>query len=72
MGNEEGASNRPKATPESADDPSSGATSKKTLSDIEEAQDDSGIAADDHASVPSPDGQFDEGERERPGDTETG
>jgi hypothetical protein len=44
-----------------SEDRSGEATSKKTLSDIEESEKDSGSATDDHASAPAPDGQFDEG-----------
>lgn len=57
MGNFEGTGNGPKGTSESADAQSSEATSKKTLSDIEEEQKDSSAVADDHSAVPSPDGQ---------------
>jgi len=47
---------------QSAAEPSSTATSKKTLSDIEETQKDSGPAGGDRSS-PSPDGEFAKRER---------
>lgn len=43
-----------------SDDRSSEATSKKTLSDIEESENASGSANDDDASALAPDGAFDE------------
>ncbi|MCU1264685.1 MAG: hypothetical protein JWM21_1003 [Acidobacteria bacterium] len=67
MGNSEGTTKGPAHTPESTDDLSSGATSKKTLSDIEETEKDTGPASSDHSS-PSLDGAFDEpGEQSKTG-----
>jgi hypothetical protein len=57
MENFEAADAGSKSTSESADAPSSEATSKKTLSDIEAEQKVSDDAVDDHGAVPSPDGQ---------------
>lgn len=61
MENFEATGDGPKTTSESLDAPSSEATSKKTLNDIEEGQQNPGAAADDNSAVPSPDGQFDTG-----------
>ena len=53
---------------ESADDGSSHATSKKTLSDVADDKKDSGTGSAADTSSPSPDGQFDENsEKEKAG-----
>ena len=57
MENFESTGNGPKSTSETEDAASSDATSKKTLSDIEDEQRNSGSGADDDSAVPSPDGQ---------------
>jgi hypothetical protein len=62
MGYFEDTSNKPEPTSGSADDPSSEATSKKTLNDIEEDQKRSDPTPDDNHAAPSPDGQFDTGD----------